>query len=191
MQIPAFLLIGQSNAVNLAPYLQAEITDIFGLGAPLLNAAVNGSSIASWQPGQPNYNAAVTLAKDAIDSGFKLKAVLMSHGESDAHLPSAKMYGTDCNYMLDSLRADIQQHVPMIYTQLGKKPVTPPGYAFDFWDVLRYQQLTMRFNRPGFFMIDRSQIDIYADADPYCHDTGPALGLIAREYGRYLEGWIK
>ena len=187
--IPCFLLIGQSNAYRMADHLQDEITNIYGLGAMLINAAVVGSTLEQWQPGTDNYTEAVTKTREAIGAGFRLRAILMSHGESDAHLNTARLYGDDCNNMLDNLRDDLI-HVPVIYSQLGKKP-DAVGADYPFWDVIRWQQQVMSFNRENYYMVRRAQYDVYEPGRPYCHDTADALKLIAREFGRYLKGWVQ
>jgi len=189
----AFVVVGQSNAVLMCPYLVDDIAAVYGTSPRTICAGVNGSNIASWQPGQPNYYSAVSQVQAAIADGYTVKAVIFNHGENDAEFASTTNYAAQANTFLDAFRAAIgNQYAYVVYTQLGDKPVIPAGFQnFVNWNVIRTAQHEMRANRPTYFMIDKAPYDIYdTQSPPYAHDTPAAQSLIANQIVRAIQFFV-
>ena len=191
----AFVLLGQSGAVLLHPYLEKQLQDYYGAeNVLLINVPVGGSGIEEWQPDQPNYIAAVNAVIEAKNNGWEIKGIIFNQGESDAKLPSGLIWCSLASNFLDNLRSDIGlPYLYVFYTQLGKKPTTPEPDVLSFinWETVRLQQLKLLHNRPKFFMIPKLAISVYDETSkPYCHDIPSSLESLTVYILKHLKIWI-
>jgi hypothetical protein len=82
----------------------------------LVSRAVSGSEIASWRPGQPNYDNALAAARAAATSGV-IRAVFWHQGEADG---SNGNYAGELAQLIATLRADLGiPDLPFIMGQVG------------------------------------------------------------------------
>lgn len=190
----AFLLVGQSNGPIIAPHLFALLCGYYGPDTLLIDACVPGSSIAEWQPGQPYYQNAVTLAKQAIADGFTLRALGVVHGEHDAQFSTAFTYGASVLNVIDGstvggvkmngLRADVGlPYLLTIIRMLGTKPEPMAEVApYVNWSTIWVQQYALGLHRPTIKIVQTATISKYDTVNkPGCHLTDASAALVANE----------
>lgn len=191
-----FVMTGQSNGSALCPLLEHSITAYYGEDARLICAAVPGSGLATWQPGQPNYINAVDAVNDARQlDGYVLKAVLFNGGEADAWLAAdANAFSTRMGTFIDNFRTDTgNPYTFVVYNQLGRRPSCPEqSYAgYPQWDTTRLQAHNFRYNRTV-KMVEQSPFTTgdYAPGLPCAHLPAANLQGLTAQYMIYLRGWI-
>ena len=86
----------------------------------LVPAAVGGTPLSRWMPGEDLYERALGIAREALRGGA-LKAILWHQGETDAqHLELAQSYGQRLAEMVDTLRQALDAtDVPFVVGGLG------------------------------------------------------------------------
>ena len=86
----------------------------------LVPAAVGGTPLSRWMPGEDLYERALGIAQEALKGG-KLKAILWHQGETDAQtLGLAQSYGQRLAEMVSALRQALDAtNVPFIVGGLG------------------------------------------------------------------------
>ena len=86
----------------------------------LVPAAVGGTPLSRWMPGEDLYERALGIAQEALKRG-KLKAILWHQGETDAQtLELAQSYGQRLAEMVSALRQALDAtNVPFIVGGLG------------------------------------------------------------------------
>ena len=86
----------------------------------LVPAAVGGTPLSRWMPGEDLYERALGIAREALKGGA-LKAILWHQGETDAqHLELAQSYGQRLAEMVDTLRQALDAtDVPFVAGGLG------------------------------------------------------------------------
>lgn len=190
----SFVMVGQSNGQFLCPYLETSIHAYYGTDARLICAAIPGSVIADWQPGQQDYSDAVIAVRTAQFDGYTLKAILMNHGETDGWYASASTYGAQMANFLDSFKLEIGPPYPFVfYSQLGRRPsCAEQNYVgYPYWETIRLQQHNVRYNRPSWKMIEESPFSAeYVPGLPCAHFNATELQAIANQYMIYLRGWV-
>ncbi len=87
----------------------------------LIPTAVGGTPLARWMPGADLYENAVTICKDALSKGGKLRGILWHQGEGDSgNLDNANTYATRLLEMFTTLREQLDApDVPVITGELG------------------------------------------------------------------------
>lgn len=124
----------------------------------LVNSAINSSRIASWQPGQPNFNNAVSDFQAQLQAGKTPGAVIWFQGEGDA---------TECGL---SIRWDEQlfafmtgfrtavglPNLPFCVVELFVNP--EPGVR-PYWDVIQKHQRNANALHASLADIDGSTTD--------------------------------
>ena len=86
----------------------------------LVPAAVGGTPLSRWMPGEDLYERALGIAREALGGGV-LKAILWHQGETDAqHLERAQSYGQRLAEMVGTLRQALDAtDVPFVVGGLG------------------------------------------------------------------------
>ena len=86
----------------------------------LVPAAVGGTPLSRWMPGEDLYERALAIAREALGGGA-LKAILWHQGETDAqHLERAQSYGQRLAEMVGTLRQALDAtDVPFVVGGLG------------------------------------------------------------------------
>ena len=86
----------------------------------LVPAAVGGTPLSRWMPGEDLYERALGIAREALGGGA-LKAILWHQGETDAqHLELAQSYGQRLAQMVITLRQALDAtNVPFVVGGLG------------------------------------------------------------------------
>ncbi|HKB92472.1 MAG TPA: sialate O-acetylesterase, partial [Opitutaceae bacterium] len=95
---------------------EAEPKAIIGL----VPAAMGGSSLDEWKPGEKLYSNAVARMKEAMKRG-QLKGILWHQGESDSAKEKAATYAERFCAMIEQLRKDLgAENVPLIIGETGR-----------------------------------------------------------------------
>ncbi|XP_078445858.1 carbohydrate esterase, putative (DUF303) isoform X2 [Wolffia australiana] len=110
----------------------------------LVPCAVGGTAIADWAKGKKLYERMVGRAREALQWGAELKALLWFQGESDASSrESASAYGSNMEKLVSDLRSDLGlPSLPVIQIRDADGTVfSPPdekivssGGKDEFWD---------------------------------------------------------
>lgn len=188
---PLFIVShSQSNGLRLGPYL-APLLQVAYPGCLLLNKAVGGSSILSWQQGTANYNAALSDVRQ-LQNDFAPACIISVIGETDAKSRTVTANSYKALYWdaLTDFRADIgHPYLPVVYVQLGTKPELvkpedlPPGFrkltaaeiqagGVDFypsWDIVQLAQAGLLAGHTAYEMV--TGLGGYELGRPYCHRT--------------------
>lgn len=116
-----FVLAGQSNMVGYPPPGPAPIIARALGGVSYVQCAVSGSTIADWQPGQPDFDACVhTIGTSAVTG------IIFAQGESEAI--SGNPWAEGFRSYVAAMRARYGP-VPVVFAQTG-----------TLWPGAQYQQ---------------------------------------------------
>ena len=167
------LTFSQSNGLRIGPFL-APLLQAAYPGCVLLNKAVGGSSILSWQQGQPNYDAALNDVFRLMPD-YEPYRIISIIGETDAKkLQTASTFKSLFWDGAGDFRADIgYPYLPVIYVQLGPKPALVNGVdLYPAWNNVQDAQELLTVNHTAY----RKVIGVggYNPGAPYCHRTDAA-----------------
>lgn len=129
----------------------------------LVPAAVGGSSLDEWMPGQPLYAEAVRRAREALKHG-ELAGILWHQGEADTAAEKAAVYAEKFRRMIARLREELSADaVPVIVGEtfrlragaatinavLAELPASVPGCAFVSSEGLTDRGDKVHFDSPS------------------------------------------
>lgn len=144
-------------------------------GCVLLNKAVGGSSILSWQQGTTNYNAALNDVRQ-LRSTHTPACIISVIGETDAKskTQTAATFKALFWDALKDFRDDIGlPYLPVVYVQLGPKPEPVNGRdLYPSWETIRVAQMGLTVGHSAYQMVEGC--GGYDDSRPFCHRTAAA-----------------
>ena len=152
----------------------------------LVPAAVGGSALSEWEPGQKNYIEAVQRAKAALAKGGQLRGILWHQGESDAGKPElAASYNDRWMKIMTKLREDLNAPaVPIVVGQLGifvEQRASEASYKYAV-DVDKAQaQLPVLFSHVAFVSSQG-----LADKGDHLHFDAASQRELGRRYAHAL-----
>jgi carbohydrate esterase-like sialic acid-specific acetylesterase len=140
----AFLLAGQSNMVLLHNLLEAELKAAYGSDTVVIKAGVGSSNIASWQPGQINYNNALAACQSAMSNGAVFRGIFLAQGEADTlsvTAPNTINWHQRCWSFLSIRTALGNPIMPAVHSVLGLRPDPAIAGARPGWDIIVQEQI--------------------------------------------------
>lgn len=146
--VPEYVVFaGQSNALagNGLSLSFIQTLQIEGHLGIQIECAVGGTSITQWQKGQLLYEEC--LAQMRIHTP---KAIIFWQGEADVNTLERTTWAVKFNAMVNNLRTDLGQQIPVIYVQLGDGPTGE--MAGPNWQEMRAVQASV-YNA-GVYMFD-------------------------------------
>jgi hypothetical protein len=140
-----FIMCGQSNGMNMANQAGAAFIARFkelvpDCDATLINAAVGGSTISTWMPGQPRFNNAVSVFNSALQPLDAVAgALLWFHGENPScYVDQAIRYDESMAAIFAAFRAETQHSVlPVAVAELF---ICPDWAERPYWDKVQDNQ---------------------------------------------------
>lgn len=161
----AIVLAGQSNMGKSAENIRLLMTDYL-----VINCAVGGTSITTWQPGEVQYENCLAKVKNIQNDGYIIKGIFWYQGERDTpNYEIARRWKRLFYRFVNNFRRDTDTNAPVVFAQLGPKP-TQPGRIY--WQRIKNMQRLSADDNKMLYMITTSDIKPYCpmDAVHFCAD---------------------
>lgn len=154
----AIILAGQSNMGKAAENIRLLMPDYW-----VINCAVGGTSILTWQPGQDQYNNCLEVTQSAQENGYAIEGIFFYQGERDSPNPEISRSWKRLFYrFVNHFRKDIGINAPVVFAQLGSKPIQD---GRRYWNVIKNMQRLSVSETKGLFIIETEDIKPYCPID--------------------------
>lgn len=158
-----------------------DLVSIYGTVVGLIDTAVDGTTIDSWNPtgGATNYTAALATFNSL---GGKLTAMIWVQGEADWDGTTGSSYLTQLGQVLDGgFRTALgQSALPVLVVALGSN--TAAG-TFTTYDAVKTAQYTYAAGNAHNYIIERADVELDTDGT---HHTTAGWTVLAGRYAQAL-----
>ena len=150
----------------------------------LVPAAVGGTSLDDWQPGQPIYNRAIQMTNYAMNYGV-LKGIIWHQGETEAQTINQEKlstYAAKLAILISSLRQDLgSPNLPFVAGTLASFLKDHVGY--DNYDQVSAIISQVLHNTAHASLVDASDLDDMGDR---IHFSSSALKILGQRYAQSI-----
>lgn len=151
----AIILAGQSNMGKSAENISLLMPDYL-----VINCAVGGSSITTWQKGQIQYENCLTKVLNIQEDGYVIEGIFFYQGERDSgNYDVARLWKLYFYRFVNNFRVDIGIQAPIVFAQLGVKPLQDGRL---YWSTIKNLQRLSESEDKEIHMI------YTGDIKPYC-----------------------
>lgn len=152
----------------------------------IINCAVGGSKIASWQRGSQNYQKCLSdITQSQTVPPMKIMGLLFYQGESDAS-PGMVTWPQDFTQVMRAFQSDLNApSLPIVYAQIGAYCDIPGMVCEDAtkqaW--ADFQDLQVQAQAPGIRMIQTKDLPTWDGV----HHTDDTYLVIGRRFANQLQ----